>query len=213
MQNAWIQFRAQFWAQLTIFKLYRAAGSSVNVLISRELTWLRGRDLNPRPLGYEPTRVLARLFCSITYVLLVPWYSLLFGRFCCRNVVGNDPIGGAGAWPLPGIECTLSRRKHTHKEEWGSSSEIEHETIKAIVQAYGEGRINLRKMSKKSHSDQIRYAPFLSSEKVTRPRDHPYTPQTVAEFVGWLKPDGRPQQKDNRPVGTFKQRVLPLLVL
>ena len=53
----------------------------------RKDSWLRGRDLNPRPLGYEPTRVLARLFCSIIYVLPVPWFFLLFGRFCGRNVV------------------------------------------------------------------------------------------------------------------------------
>jgi len=32
-----------------------------------------------RPLGYEPTRALARLFCSITDVLLVAWFFLLFG--------------------------------------------------------------------------------------------------------------------------------------
>ncbi len=39
-------------------------------------------------LGYEPTRVLSRLSCSIIYVLLVSWCFLLFGRFCGRNVVG-----------------------------------------------------------------------------------------------------------------------------
>src|SRR5437763_12448073 len=27
--------------------------------------WLRGRDLNPRPLGYERNLMLARPFCSI----------------------------------------------------------------------------------------------------------------------------------------------------
>jgi hypothetical protein len=32
--------------------------------------WLRGRDLNPRPLGYEDYLVLSRLFQSTTYTLL-----------------------------------------------------------------------------------------------------------------------------------------------
>jgi len=39
-----------------------------------------------RPLGYEPTRVLSRLSCSITYVLLVAWSFLLFGLFSGRNL-------------------------------------------------------------------------------------------------------------------------------
>ena len=84
-----IPAHAQFWAQLAIFEYSRATSCFFNLLIYRELDWLRGRDLNPRPLGYEPTRVLARLFCSIIYVLLVPWFFLLFGRFCGRNVVGK----------------------------------------------------------------------------------------------------------------------------
>ncbi len=47
------QFRAQFWAQLADFGLFRPTRYLFNVLIYRELAWLRGRDLNPRPLGYE----------------------------------------------------------------------------------------------------------------------------------------------------------------
>ena len=31
--------------------------AAVNVLGYRELGWLRGRDLNPRPLGYEPNEL------------------------------------------------------------------------------------------------------------------------------------------------------------
>ena len=33
-------------------------------------------------MGYEPARIVARLFCSIIYVLRVDWSFLLFGRFC-----------------------------------------------------------------------------------------------------------------------------------
>ena len=34
-------------------KLFRTTVDLVNMLISKVLAWLRGRDLNPRPLGYE----------------------------------------------------------------------------------------------------------------------------------------------------------------
>ena len=52
-QNALFQFRAQFRAQLADFRLFRATSYFCNILMYRELSWLRGRDLNPRPLGYE----------------------------------------------------------------------------------------------------------------------------------------------------------------
>ena len=45
-------------------------------------SWLRGGDLNPRPLGYESNVVLPRLCCSSIYVPLVVWFFLVFGRFC-----------------------------------------------------------------------------------------------------------------------------------
>ncbi len=78
-KNTRMQFRAQFWAQLAHFRLFRATSYLGNMLIYNKFYWLRGRDLNPRPLGYEPTGVLPSLSCSIIYVLLVAWCCLLFG--------------------------------------------------------------------------------------------------------------------------------------
>ncbi len=54
------QFRAQFWAQLADFRLFRATGYFCNILMYRELAWLLGRDLNPRLLGSSPTGPPAR---------------------------------------------------------------------------------------------------------------------------------------------------------
>ncbi len=59
-KNALFQFRAQFRAQLADFGLFRPTSCFFNVLMYRELDWLRGRDLNPRPLGSSPTGPPAR---------------------------------------------------------------------------------------------------------------------------------------------------------
>ena len=40
--------------------------------------WLRGPDLNQRPLGYEPYKPMARLCFSMTYVHVVLRFSTLF---------------------------------------------------------------------------------------------------------------------------------------
>src|SRR5882724_4648465 len=49
--------------------------------------WLRGRDLNPRPLGYEDYTTLACLFLSITYLFVGSWCWPLLARFCCLIAV------------------------------------------------------------------------------------------------------------------------------
>ena len=75
----------------------------------RELAWLRGRDLNPRPLGYEPTRVLPSLSWSLFYVFPVPWFFLLFGQFCGRNVVGISTLLPTFFTPKRGGPITVRR--------------------------------------------------------------------------------------------------------
>jgi hypothetical protein len=52
---------------------------------------LRGRDLNPRPLGYEDYLVLSLLFRSIIYRTLVSPFLPLLARFCGVIVVRNQP--------------------------------------------------------------------------------------------------------------------------
>ena len=79
-------------------------------------------------------------------------------------------------------------------EEWGTSAAVEHETIRAVVEAAAKGLVHLPSVPAKS--SQIRYAPsFAVGDGVPARGDHPYTAQTLAQFIGWLKPDGSPQQK------------------
>jgi ParB/Sulfiredoxin domain len=82
-------------------------------------------------------------------------------------------------------------------EEWGTSASVEHETVRAVVEAYADGRVHLPAVPDKTPQSQIRYAPsFIPGIDVLRARvEHPYTVQTLAEFIGWLKPSGDPQEK------------------
>lgn len=84
-------------------------------------------------------------------------------------------------------------------EEWGSSVAVEHETIRAVVQAYAEGKIVLSQPDEKMSRSLLRYAPSFVRGSSTATVDHtehyPYTAQTVAAFIGWTKPRGEAQSK------------------
>ena len=67
-------------------------------------------------------------------------------------------------------EQMLQIMARENMEEWGSSASIEHETVRAVIQAHQEGKISFRQVGK-------------------------LTAQTVADFVGWLKPNGKAQDK------------------
>jgi hypothetical protein len=59
-----------------------------------------------------------------------------------------------------------------------------------------QGKIRLREVPKATHTTAIRYAPsFMEGYDTLQSASYPYTPHTVAEFLGWLKPDGRAQDK------------------
>ena len=82
-------------------------------------------------------------------------------------------------------------------EEWGSSAAVEHETVRAVVEAYGAGLISLPDPRKPGvRSDMLRWAPsFAMGELASPDRQAPYTASTVADFLGWTRTDGRPTDK------------------
>jgi hypothetical protein len=85
---------------------------------------------------------------------------------------------------------------HENMEEWGTSAIVEIETIAAVVKAYAQGKIELNGLSEKTNKGIIRYAPsFLVGPSASRSGEHPYTLQSVGEFLGWLKPNGEAQNK------------------
>jgi ParB-like chromosome segregation protein Spo0J len=78
---------------------------------------------------------------------------------------------------------------HENMQEWGSSAEIEQETIRAIIDGYAAGRIKMDMVA--NSAKRVRYAPFFSeaTEKTNdlnegRP-SFKYTAETLRKFLGW----------------------------
>lgn len=87
-------------------------------------------------------------------------------------------------------ETMLQIMARENMEEWGTSAAVEQETIRAVVEAYAEGQIELPAVAPRARG--LRNAPSFV------PRaggDKPYTAQSVGAFLGWMKPDGDPQDK------------------
>jgi hypothetical protein len=75
---------------------------------------------------------------------------------------------------------------------------LEQETVRATVQAFAEGRVHLSAPDPKTHWRDLRVAPHFrratNPDAVRQSRGYTYTVQTLAKFIGWLKPNGRPQE-------------------
>ena len=73
--------------------------------------------------------------------------------------------------------------------EWGHDATVERETVKAVIEAYADGRIKLPKPPKRTKAQVIRYAPSCIAGASSPPAgDHPpYTSETISKFLGWRK--------------------------
>jgi hypothetical protein len=75
---------------------------------------------------------------------------------------------------------------HENMQEWGHSTEVEQETVRAVVEAYGEDVIELPRPAKKT--SELRFAPSFTvadADARTSGDAHPYTAETLGEFLGW----------------------------
>lgn len=78
-------------------------------------------------------------------------------------------------------------------QEWESDAAVIHETVRAVVEAFGKGLIKLRPAEEgEQHvrKDQLRYAPSFIPGSVPDGVLMPYTAQSVGEFLGWVKASG-----------------------
>jgi ParB-like chromosome segregation protein Spo0J len=76
---------------------------------------------------------------------------------------------------------------HENMEEWGSSADIEAETVRAIVKGYAEGRIELPKVHGRAVT--LRIAPHFKlvsdvTEASSR-EEASYSAETLSKFLGW----------------------------
>jgi ParB/Sulfiredoxin domain len=78
-------------------------------------------------------------------------------------------------------------------QEWESDAAVIHETVRAVVEAYGKGLIKLQPIKEGDQhvrKDQIRYAPSFIPGSVPDGVKMSYTAQSVGEFLGWVKASG-----------------------
>lgn len=82
-------------------------------------------------------------------------------------------------------EVMLKVMAHENREEWAWSADIGQETVRAVIEAFGEGLIKLPKV--KDDGNRTRYAPFFQSgggPNSGRP-ELAYTAEAVREFLRW----------------------------
>jgi hypothetical protein len=79
-------------------------------------------------------------------------------------------------------EQMLKMMARENMQEWGTSAGIELETIRAVIDAFGKGEIDLLPVPKKTPADAIRHVGGNSSKT--------YTKTTVARFLGWVDKRG-----------------------
>lgn len=77
---------------------------------------------------------------------------------------------------------------HENMEEWGSQADVEQETIRAIVEGYAEGLIDLPLINSRLPKSQVRYAPsFTPGSTHGHDHEYPYTIEMLVEFLGWTR--------------------------
>src|SRR5215471_812422 len=91
-------------------------------------------------------------------------------------------------------EQMLQIMARENMEEWGTSAQVEHETVRAVVEALADGRIALDPPG--GNTRFHRYAPSFVPGLATDARaSAAYTATSVAQFLGWTQPNGDPQEK------------------
>ena len=114
--------------------------------------------------------------------------EIAFGHH--RLVALREELGPKAKIPLIvkdlNDEAMLQMMARENMEDWSTSATVEQETVRAVVEAYTAGRIELPEVPKDTKKTVIRYAPSFIQGTVTGDSEQrPYTSALVAEFLGW----------------------------
>lgn len=85
-------------------------------------------------------------------------------------------------------ETMLKMLAHENMEEWGADATIVQETIRAVVLAFAEGKIELAVPSKNTDTKRVRYAPSFIQGSSAAAAELRYTASTLTGFLkgpGW----------------------------
>lgn len=77
-----------------------------------------------------------------------------------------------------------------NRPEWQHDAAEQQAMVRAVIEAYADGRIKLPKPPKRTKAQVIRYAPScISGGSSPATGDHPYTAETIGKFLGrgWQK--------------------------
>lgn len=82
----------------------------------------------------------------------------------------------------------LQRMAQENMEDYEHDFLVDMETVRAVVNALGDGKIQLEPPNRHARTSDIRYAPsVVRGDDVPHGGDHPpYTPISIATFLGWL---------------------------
>lgn len=99
----------------------------------------------------------------------------------------------------------LKMMANENMEQWGRDFSVQMETVRAVVEAYGDGKIELPAPAPKA--THVRIAPHFKKLSIGGPMDKaakPYTAKSVAQFLGWTQPSGQPNDKTKCALGALE---------
>jgi hypothetical protein len=83
-------------------------------------------------------------------------------------------------------------------EDWGTSAGVELGVMRAVVEGFADGRLDLDRPSERANKSALRYAPSFipgDASRASGTDEKVYTAQTIGRFLGWVKPSGHAQDK------------------
>ena len=150
------------------------------------------RDLTRNPIASEKVETIAVSIGKNTYWLGT--YGRQMEDGSVELAFGHTRVEAAKLQGLEEIPITLKDLSDGEMIVWMASENVSgaqpvvQESIRATVKAFADGLIELDSLDPKVNASAIRYAPsFIPGVSCTAAVQHPYTTDSVARFLGYVK--------------------------